>query len=484
MITTTYNAVSIYLLNDQPDWRGAVTLDVDVIADLTKSLSNREGRRAYASTLRVSNFSYSSTVFDAAARELVASLRNYQTQPVAVPFWPAAVNWSDRASRPIAAGLNIAYKDDWSQWEIYESSDPVWPAADDHVAPLLYGRLEKRELKYADSTSVMFDVSFVEASPAAWAILPAAVTWGVGPAPSGAYASNPKLFPFHVDFGQPTQDFQVSIIRNQLGFTREPLETLYAQTNARGQAAGHTLTTAVDIGQALRFFLDHGAGATFWTPQVTPTAQLTADVGVSDTVLHVADTDSIQVGDWLAFTTTDGLAATARVLAATATTVTVDSATGTLSAASTMICQLVLCRFEKTRLSMAWTAPDIAQCSIGLREVPPEYTIAGDEVLGTSLGVLPKRCLIYEFRTTLNGVDCVARYTSFESGLNLAGNNCQSAKVSHSDIKQSLNLDQDEVSVTMPVIVATEALAPEGDAILGGDGDAILDASGQPILQA
>jgi hypothetical protein len=483
VIAATYSGFDIYLIDEVPDWKGRVSAEFDLVADLVAGLSNRESRRAYAKELRISSFRYSSLLETMQAWSAYEGLRNYQVQPVAMPFWPGVTTWADRAGRRIASRLNVVFKEDWSQWEIFEvdvaedgiveNGEPSWPAAGDLVAPLLWGRLEKRELEWADGTTALLSVEFVEAGPSKWALRPVilailgtdrdailgtdggaileagAVTWKAGPKPSNAWAVGPDVFPFEVNFDGPRTSFTVSIVREQIGFTREPVETVYAQANARGLEMAHAGLDGGAISDLLRFFLEHGAGKVFWAPAWNAATELTADVGATDTTLEVLDTTGIEVGDWLALMGPEGVRATARVLSKTDDSLEIDAAVGEFAAAEVLLTQLVLARFEKTRLELDWSEPELMTCSLSVREVPPEYTPAGDETLGTTLGLLPARAYIYEFRMTLAGTEFVERYTSYERDLMLGADMCKSERIEHTEIKQGIMLDKDEVEVRM-----------------------------------
>lgn len=453
MIGTTYGGVDIYLLDNQPDWRGQVRLDVDVVSDLTAGLTNREARRGFSNTIRVSKFSYSATAFDGDARTLQDSLRNYQTQPVAVPLWPAAVLWSDRASMPITGGLKIAYKSDFSQWEIYEGSEPSWPSATDYAAPLLYGRLEKRDLQFATAETCGFNVEFVEASKAAWAITPGAVTWDDGPALAWG---TPKLFPFRVNFDQPKLGFEVTIQRQQIGFGRIPQVTLYPQTSARSQEQDYSLTDAADISKLLRFFYDK-ANSAFWLSQEQSAVVLTAPIWATDDVIEVEDTSMITVGDWLCFTypSSEGSAVKfARTIDKDDTSVTLDAAVGAWGI-DTLVSQLMLARFEKSKVTVSWSDPTYATASLPMRELPPEYTPASDETIGATLGELTKRCWLYEFSRTLDSTVYTDYYTSAEADLTYGGHTYLGKSMSHEEIKGGLFLDRDDVSITQEILTGS-----------------------------
>lgn len=460
MVPDSYLGQPFFLINDQPNWVKGVRADVDVVADLTKSLSNREARRAFAATLRFS-FSYQATVTHRRARATADALRDYQTQPVALPFWPGMVKWPDRYSMPINGGLKILFREDFDQWQVYEGIEPVWATNSDFVCPLLWGRLDKRELVWQDTSSAFFDVQFIEQSKPEWALTPVAQVWTNGPLPGDAYDAPPKVLPFGMDFNAPRTGFNVSIIREQIGFGRTPQETLYAQTNARTHEGSSTLLSTGDVGNVLRFFMEYGPARIFWASNTFSAAVLTADIPAATTVLNVEDTYAIRPGDFLAFLYASGVQATARVASKTGNTITVDVAPGALKRGLTTVAQLLLARFDKTRLSLAWSEPGLAGVTLPVVEVPPEYAPAADEDIGTTVGELPARCYLYDFSRTLNGVVFTDRFTSYEGTLSLGsigGNAYTSQKLSHKEIRQGLQLDADEVTIDASIWTASPLL--------------------------
>ncbi len=443
MIRSTYSDVDIFVLNDGPDWDEPVTMDVELLADLTTSLTGREGRRPMSGKLRIPRFNYNAVVTGVAAREFTECLRDYQTQPVIVPLWPAAVRSADIANIISLTGYWLVWNEDWSVWSIVVANTVV--PANRWVAPALWGRLDKREARPLSGDALEFDVNFIEQSDATWAMTPRVVAWTAGPVPSDPYIGiAPKILPFEINFEQPVQSFEVGIVRQQIGFGRQPSETLYPQTNVRGQKIATVTTDGPEMGHLLRFFMDHGAGKSFWAAQWTQALALTAAIEPADTVLHVDDSSTVRVGDFLVI---ENLA-TARVLGVGAGTVTIDAAFGAEFGVGTLISQLMLCRFEKTRFSLQWLNAAVAEATLMLKEVPAEYDPPDDETLGTSIGLLTTRVYTYTFSSIGNGgITISSVFTSYEE--NSGGGT--PAKISHAEVRQGIALESDEVQVTMAI---------------------------------
>jgi hypothetical protein len=448
MIATTLNSQNVWLINEQPDWQSEVKATIELLTDISTGLTNREGRRPHGSTLRFSRLSYTTLDIGEDTRKAIQALRTIQTDPVCCPLWPAVLPWVNRAAANITGGIYLVWKDDWSNWELYEAaSEPSWPAANDWIAPVLMGRLDKRSLTWPDPSTAQFPIEFVEQSPAAYAISASAVAWTAGPSPSIAYASAPTIFPFTIAFDSPTHTFDVRIVREALGFGRQPVETVYPQTNPRAQD-GDYVVAGGDVGKLLRWFLDYGAGGAFWASNWVSHVELTADALAADVVLHASDTDAVTAGDYIGILTSSGIV-TGRVFSKTSNTITLVAAVGqAITAATDLVSHLTLCRLAKPTLSLSWVHPGLAACTVQLLEVPPEYIPASDEVLGTSLGALPTRCYLYELSRTLDGVVYTDRLTSFEADLSDGTNTYTAQKIGHGTIIQGVNLDTDQVDVS------------------------------------
>jgi hypothetical protein len=452
MIATTYNAQTVYLLDDAPNWQAGVEASFELLRRDTDGLSQRGTRRAFSESLRVSEFKYTATRRGADVRALVGALRGLTDAPVVVPFWPAVTTWANRAANPLQGGLMVVWKADWSQFAIYASDDaePVWPAAGDSWAPALWGQLANApELRLADArTMTSFAVEFAENSPAAYALTATEVTWPDGPQPTG-HAEAPHLCEFRPNWREGIrQTFRVTVDRERIGFRRETADTFYSQLVTQICERGFTLGRPADVGRFLRFFQDHAAGDAFWLAAGFESARLSADLGPADTVLPVEDTVAVLAGDYLALVTGVGGLAPVQVTGLTADELTVATAPGA-HAAGTVLTPLLLVCLERPRLDVTWRAPRLASARLVLREVPEEVSPAADESLGETLGKLPTKVYLYEFvRNYGNGTTATTRWTSFERDVEWNGYTWTSKPISHGEIRQSLNLERESVDLT------------------------------------
>jgi len=450
MIATTYASTPVLLLNNAPQWVDRFKASFELLAQFDESLTAREGRRAYSQSLRA-KVSFKIVLDAASSIQFKAQMRSYQAQPVLVPLWPAAQTWANR-SAITASGLFIAYKTDWSQWEIYTTSAPGWPASTDMVAPLLWGRLESRELLWINATVSTFDVNFLEAGPVAYAVAPNAVTFGAGPSLAG-YASAPDLWPFALDWAGVPETFTLKILREQLGFQRTQLETIYPQTDAREAKFNSILQSASDLWSFLAFFASHGAGTTFWCPMWHSCVIMTADLAGGGTALSVTDTAGVLAGGWVAFSNGNGIAATAQVLSLSGgNTVNLVSAPGAFASAFTVVSALVITRLEKPKVEVEWINCDVALVSVSVSEQTAEYAPAADETLGTTLGALTRRGYLYVLQQVFAGSAVRTGFTSYEQDLTYGGNTYTSRKIDHGQLKGSLFIDRDEVEILTEIL--------------------------------
>lgn len=450
MISTTFNSTAVFLLNERPDWSRKMSATFEVLTQFEEGLTGREARRQHAATLRT-RFRFGTTLEGANALTFSAWLRGYQTAPVLVPFWPSALSWASRASAGIAGGLKVAFKEDWSQWELYTSTEPTWPAADDMVAPVLWGRLESREGTWINATVVDVDVDLTETGSADYALTHGAPQPSAGPSLSG-YGTTPRLFPLALDWSEVPEGFTLRLFREQLGFGRAPLETLYPQTNARESAFRTVCQTEAESGRLLRFLIEHGGGATFWTPTWRAAAVMASDLGAGSTALSVVNAAGVSAGDYLAFVQGTGVAAFARVSTIAGNTLNLAAAPGAFAASDTVVAPLILARLERPRLEVSWMAPGVCDATFAVVEVPAEYSPAADETLGTTLGALPTRCYLYEFTQSIGGTTVTTRATSYERNLTLSGNTFTARKIDHGQISNSLFIDRNEVEIRSEVI--------------------------------
>jgi hypothetical protein len=252
MLATVYNSQNVYLLDLAPEWGAGVKARIDLVSDFSTGLTNREGRRPFAKSLRFSSVAFTILVQGKDARRVYGSFRNYQTQPVLCPLWPAQVNWSDRGTATITGALNLVFRPGGQSlagpgaiWEIYEGAGPVSfvPVASDQVVPLMWGRIEKRSIEWLDAQTIQVAIDFTEGGPASYQITPQPPVpgWATGPRPSDAYSTLPDVLPFSMDWDTVTNDFTTVIRREPIGFGRAPAETLYPQAVAREQQMAYSV---------------------------------------------------------------------------------------------------------------------------------------------------------------------------------------------------------------------------------------------------
>lgn len=184
MKTTTIDNKAAFLIDDFPDWESKVSATFETVTQFEESLSGKEARRPYAETIRM-RLQQSYTLEGAAALKFADALRSYQTQPILVPLYQSAVKWQDRTTAPITGGLKYAYRLDGSQAETYTTVEPVWATTDDYVAPVVWGRLEAKEIRWINDRVAKFDLDLIENGPESYAITARDVALTDGPSLAG-----------------------------------------------------------------------------------------------------------------------------------------------------------------------------------------------------------------------------------------------------------------------------------------------------------
>lgn len=446
MIVTNFNGTDFYLLDAHPNWDIELPkTDISVVSITEAGLTNREGRRAFAASLRW-DMRFTATTWGTAARRLEGALREYQTQPVAVPLWLLMTGWSTRSACAITGGLKLVWKSDWSQFELFTDTEPSWPTADDNFAPVLVGRLKDTKGEWEDTDFFNFAVDFEESSPIEFATTAQVITFPAGPLPPSGYVAAPRLLPLNLGWEEYRRSTRVEVITDKLSFRRQTIETAYPQTNADEREQTHFILPE-DLPTYLAFFAQHASGYPFWHPTWLVAAEMTSAIGAGVTVLPVVDTYAVKAGDWLACIDAEGtLVAAPRISSKTGTSITLATAPGAL-AANTMLTRMQLLRFLSPKITLSWHQPGLATVKFAAKEVPPEYVPPGDETVGTTIGLLPTRGYTYDLVRVVDGVTLTTRYTSYERDLTLSGNSYTSFDIGHGDIKQTLNLQPDSVEI-------------------------------------
>lgn len=452
MISATFNSQPVFLLDDPWNGRSAFKAEIEAIAQVESGLTNREHRTAQAATLRW-RVRFDLTASGAATTRLVAALREYQTQPVLLPLWPAVREWGDVATSPITGALKYIWRPGTTKWLLTDDPAPTtFPDSSpitvhDLFAPVLWGRLEQRPGRWLSTDIYSLGIEFIENGPAAYAVT------GVAAAASAAGPLSRPIWPGRINFDEVSSASTTRIIRDTAGFTRDEQETLYPQTNATEQTTPFIARDEAEVGTLLAAFHAHAGGASFWLPSYVADAALTADAGSSATSLTVATGHALKADDYLTIYDAgrDPLATwlARKLTATTATTLALASAFGVAcTATGTLLTRLLLCRLAAPKLNLDWLAPGLATAKLATREVPPEYATPADETLGTTLGAQTgQQVWLYDFVLNLNGTDYHTRLTSFETDLSYASATWATHKISHGDITQGIALDRDEVSL-------------------------------------
>lgn len=446
--STTFNGQLVWVLDIEPDWSSPFVADLAMTSNVEEGLTVIESRRPLSSSI-LAKLGFRITAIDADARRLANGLKLYQNEPLGVPLWPAAVDWSKRDARQIVGGVNLVFRTDGSQWEVYfEGEEPDWTMAGDIVVPLLVGRLEQRAIQYPAPRVAQFDVSFTESSPARWALRPVHVDFDSGPVPSDAYATGPLVFPAAVDYQSPSIGLGVFVHRQQIGFGRQASELLYPQATRIEFDGDHIAVGSTDIGRLVQFFRLHGTGRTFWIPMLAMATRLLEDIPAGVSSFIVDGTGSFEVGDFVAFVS-GPRSVIRRITAKNDVAITVDAPPGPGTAAETVVCHCRLVRIIKPSLRIEWESGNVVTCKVGVRELPDEYNPVEGETLGQTLGLLWHRVFLYEVTYQLEGGEVVERFTSHEEDVSLDGVLYTAARISHGATRQGVALDRDVLDVTL-----------------------------------
>ena len=448
MTPTTYNGQDLYLLDVAPDWDSAVELELFSLASAQERLNGTEARRRVSGRLRA-RFQFRVTAADSDARRLAVGLRGDPLRKVAVPLWVAASTVAQAQLRPLAGGLSLVWRPDWSQWELFEGSIPAWASASDFIAAVVVGRLEGRGHQWLTPTILQADIRLVESSPAAWAIFSqGAEDPQTGPTPSEAWSGPLPIFPGSVNYLGVDSDVSVRVEREAIGFGREEQEDCWQETPSGEFRLTVTESTLEGIASLTEFLGTYGRAGAFWVPGFNSAARLTEDVSPVASAMVVEGTDGLTVGEWILFQT-PGASVWRRVVSASSTVLTVAAPVGIpLPASGTLVTPLRLARFRVPRLTLRWLTDRIVEAAAWFRELPQEIAATGEEV-GLTAGEVWPPVWLYDFTLEVPGGSVTERFTSYEEDVELEGEIYTAAKVTHGGIRSGVALDRDSVEVTL-----------------------------------
>lgn len=452
MLSVTFQSQLVRLVTEQPEWgRGGVAARISVPTSKTRGLTGCESRRPLGGTLRV-DLRWHSVML----RSDVDALRNeLQVDssagdvPFVTPFWPAVMAGSLAAGADLgSAGLWVGWDEDGSGWVV--TDDPVDLAELDHAAPGLWGRLE------LDSEALEVEVvrarfRFQEDGPAAYALDPSGVTWVEGPALSDGH--KPKLFPFPVEWSRDplTGSASVEVDRQPLGPGRELASSYFPQNAERSVAASVSLLGATELARFLRWWCDRrGDVESHYVNTLTGCGGLGADASAGATAFTPVDasrcgTNGILIlGDgwieeWVRVTEYSG--GSAQLSA---------PLVGEWLAGGTFIQLGMLARHARNEVEIFWEMPGVASARVTWKECRGELVTGSGETRGATIGSMADTAWLYELSIVRAGaVSEVRRLTSWDQNLTAAGHTWAAWMVEHSEIRQSMALDRDEVTLRL-----------------------------------
>jgi hypothetical protein len=405
-----------------------------------RGLTDREGRVALGNRVRTTiRFTVRFAGQQLAA--LRTKLQTLGNAPVAVPFWPLLTYWADRATIPTNAGFWLAFTPDWTTWAVSTSGVPNGYAATDYVAPLVVGRLYRRDDPEAiDEDCADLEIEVADGVPQSYLAPNSVASFTAGPSAAG---TTPPLFPYRAEWGKPvsTGNALVPVDRKQLGQLRGTADVYYPQTGARRVRYGVTLAGTAWV-ELLRFFADRRATVKpLWLPGELVEARLTANVGSGDTSLQIDSAANLGANRHFLL---DDLANRAAVVATSAAApLPLSGAVGTaFDQRFTRLQSLLLARFAEDRLTVSLPNGETAETTLTFRELTTELTAPSGETFGTEVGALADRTFLYQFTLLYPGSPVAYRYTSHEGNVSDGTNTWTSAPFEHGDLRETLNLER------------------------------------------
>lgn len=485
MIATTFHGESVYLLPYRPDWSSGPVGRFTVLTDAVRSLQGRESRQAYGQTLRT-QFDFSLLLYAVEQVEFRLALQRLENKRVLCPFWPAAAAYgagtfaytdssgafytdssgatyvsTSGESSALFTGIWLTFEPDLLDrllagesvgtcYEVHETDAPVsfTPTAAAVRVPLMLGVLADDPDPVPD-TSVLLScpIKFRESSPAGYALRCAAVAESAGPTLDTGIT--PKLFPLSPNWtrGRKAGAATVEITRNTIGHGRELAETYYPQKSSRLFTAGFSGYDWTELRELFRFFQNRqGPVEGFWLEGICDEMQLTAASSSASATISVDRTASLGDNRYIAIISPDGTRVHRRVSSVGTGTLTLDSSPGVFPAGSRIVA-LVLARFAKPELVLAFSTDRIADADIAFIETPEEYSHQTDETIGTTIGALLCKAALFRFFQKFPGGDLVHRFTSYERDVIADGETWAARPIDHGDITDTLDVEKTKVSL-------------------------------------
>ena len=443
MIPVTFNSVTCYLLDDQPDWESVVQVDAAIPAAYERSLTGKETRRQTGDTLRLELKWTALVVGDVAITNLRNSLQALNTQSVLCPFWPGRF---EAGSMPVCTAANYVLLDDSGSAPSIQPASALGAGFARTAYPLLVGILP--ELPDPDlQNDAVASVDFHFAENDVYVLTPPAFTPPVGIA---AAAGTRPLFPYGAEWSNTPHSgtAEVDIQREQIGEYRQLASVYYNQRGRRRLQQAFTLENTAPF-NLLSFFVSMGGEQNaFWLPGNLSEAILVSNVLSTDTTLTVDNGANLNGNTFILLDDgTNRVICTVQSVAGNVWTLT--GAVGTAFGANvTRIETLVLARFDALKLTLKFITPTVCAVQAKFKELPWETAAVAGETIGTTMGSLPTTAQLYVFTLTTPGGSKYWYFTNFERNLTDPSSNLYtSAPIENEDILETPTLERQTVAL-------------------------------------
>lgn len=478
MLPVTLNGEDVYLLHYRAEWSSGFTLRVGMQSFIDRSQGGIEARTPLGNTLRT-RLAFDLQLFERESAEFRVALQRLGGKRVLCPVWPAAHRYLTGASvylapdgsayvdeegNPytspagvttpyLAAGVWLLFEEDWSAWAVLlgDEEPGFTPSATAVRVPLLLGRFEQRPRPRAHTDRLAtVPISFVEQSPAAYALVPMTMAPAYGPSIGGVEI---PVFPLPVDWSSEPEAGEVLVDRGeeQVGHGREPTSTYHPQDPARLVSASFSPYQWDELTRLLSFFhARRGQAQPFWLAHPLVECSLVAAADPYDTVLSVDDASLLGDNRYIFLA---GVFASIASVDLEANTVTLDDALGVDAPAGTPVATAVLARFSTPELELRFSTDSLAETRIDFIELGAEYYLPTGEILRESFADLPVIAYLYRFTRAYPGQTIVNRYTSHERDLVLDGETFLARGIEHGAAKETIELEDVEAELKAPAFV-------------------------------
>jgi hypothetical protein len=442
MLAVTFNSVTAYLLDEQPNWASPVTVDVALPASYERGLTGRETRRLTGDTLRIELKWKTLLTSSLAITNLRNALQAHSTEYILCPFWPGQFA---AGTMPVMTAAFYVLLDDSGTAPSIQAAAALGSGFSRTAYPLLVGRL----VQTPDPTvlvDTVLQVSFHFAEDSSYALTPPTFA-----APTGISAASGvrPLFPFAPNWESAPSagGSEVDIERRQIGNVRSLASAYFAQRGRRKVGQSFTLTGA-EAFNLLSFFTSMGGEQNnFWLPAAISEAALTANVASAATALTVDNGAALGTNTFILLN--DNLNRVPLIVSSVAgNTWNLSAAPGTaFGANTTRIESLVLARFDTLKLSLTFDHLDLAHTELQFNETPWETNAVSGETINATQGALPTTALLFTFSQTTPSGTTYWRLTNFERDLTNSGNTWTSAPIECDEITETATLERSSVTV-------------------------------------